>query len=78
MADIAKNTVKLGDRYYMPGEEIEGLKAADRKLLLAADAITTTEAAEPTGKKGGKAKGGKGDGGSDSTSDDTDSEGGEE
>lgn len=51
MADIAKNTVKVGERYFAPGEVVEGLSAADRKLLLEAEAITVTDD-KPAAKKG--------------------------
>lgn len=50
MADIAKHTVKYDGKYFRPGQEIPGLKAAERKALLEAGAIT---ASEP--KRGGSA-----------------------
>jgi hypothetical protein len=71
MADMATGTVKHGGRYYGPGELIKGLKAAERKELLAAGAIEVVGGQQVTAQVGNQkdadgndgADAGDGDGG---------------
>lgn len=59
MADMATGTVKHGGRYYAPGELIKGLKAGERKELLAAGAIEVIGGQEESAESGGQKGAGK-------------------